>query len=205
MEDLRLNRKQGKTVFDLITQRIKDESTENSQVDALQQRLNQMLLDGNASKVKHVSQDAYRALATEYLYKQRTGEEFYFSTAAEFAKAARYLESCGHQPHDLLDHWQDEFGARAVSRFPAATRSDKKKPVHLEKPGRPKQEVSNPDTPSSPHSPQPSSPQPPTSVGSSFNPSIASGSEKVAPNRKRKSTVYVRPSRRRSQRKNGLR
>lgn len=199
MEKLRLNHEQTKNILDLVEQRKEHESTENERVEALQHRLHQVLLDDNARTVRRMPQETFRKLATDYLYKDLKGEEFYFSTTAEFAKAARYLESCGHQPSSVLDHWHDELGGRVVSRFPAAARSSKSKPSHSEKVGRSEQEVVYPDTPSSLHSPQPA-----TSRDSVYNPSLASASEKSAPNNSGKPAVHRVP-RKRSQRNNGTR
>lgn len=209
VEKLRLNQGQIKAMLDLLSDRKEQESTENAQMDALQQRLNEILSDGNASRVRHMSQETYRALATEYLYENSKGQEFYLSTAAEFAVAARYLESCGHDPSKVLDHWHDEFGAQAVSRFPAAAvRLSKRKCSSSEQDGRPEkagrleqvapseQEIVYPDTPISLLSSQPSS-----SAGSAFNPSLASSSTTSARNARRKPTV-PRTARQRANRNN---
>lgn len=218
MERLRLNQRQTKAMLDLINHRNEYESQEKARVDAFQQRLNQILLDEAVGRVKPMSQETYRLLATKHLYDDSKGQEFYLSTAAEFAKAARYLESCGHQAKNVLDHWHNGLGARAVSRFPAAVHSSQLRLGRSEKLGRseqvghseqvggseqvapPEQSIVYPDTPVSLLSPQPSA-----SADSVFNPSLASSSGRSAPNKNRRRRAAPRAARPRARRSNGRR
>lgn len=218
MEKLRLNHRETKAMLDLINQRNEHESKEKARVDAFQQRLNQILLDEKVGRVKPMSQETYRLLVKKHLYDDSKGQEFYLSTAAEFAKAARYLESCGHRPKNLLDHWHDGLGARAVSRFPATAHSSNSRPGRPEQPGRseqvghteevcgskqvapPEQQIVYPDTPVSLLSPQPS-----TSADSVFNPSLASSSGGSARNNNRRRLAPPRAARPRARRSNGRR
>lgn len=181
MKKLRLSQRQAKTMLGLIDQRNEQEAMEKVRIETLQQRVNQILLNEQTRRDKGMSQEEYRLMATEYLYNGSKGQEFYLSTAAEFAKAARYLESCGYQPCDALTHWHDEIGAQAVLRLPGAARSTKQKAGRSQKSNGLGQGV-HPDTP------QPS----------------ASSSAKPGSNLKRKSSL-VPPARKRAyNRKNGV-
>ena len=199
MKQLRLNQRQAKTMLGLIDQRNEQEAMEKVRIDTLQQRVNQILLNEHTSREKVMSPEEYRLMATEYLYNDPKGQEFYLSTAAEFAKAARYLESCGYQPYDALDHWHDELGARAVLRLPGAARSTKQKAGRSQKSNVLEQGVC-PDTPTSLLSPQPS-----VSLDSNFNSSAASSSAKPGRNNKRKPALLPPARKRAYNRKNGVR
>lgn len=188
MKKLRLSQDQTNSMLGLIEQRNAHDSTEKGQVDALQHRLNQILLHKDA--VRHVSQETYRALASEYLYDHAKGEEYYLSTAAEFAKAARYLESCGCEPDKVLDHWHDEFGARAVSRFATAAQPSKVNRVRPEQVAHSEPEVVHPDTPSSPQSS--------TYMDSVLNKPVGFSGKKPARKNRRKPAPLLHGARRRS-------
>lgn len=200
MKQLRLNQRQSKTMLGLIGQRNEQEAMEKVRIDTLQKRVNQILLNEHTSREKVMSQEEYRLMATEYLYNDSKGQEFYLSTAAEFAKAARYLESCGYQPHDVLDHWHDELGAQAVLRLPGAARSTKQKAGRPQKSAIFERQAVYPNTPTSLSFPQPSA-----SLNSAFNPSGASSSAKPGQNNKRKPALLPPGRKRAPNRKNLVR
>ncbi|MCJ1464979.1 hypothetical protein MMC07_003594 [Pseudocyphellaria aurata] len=217
MEKLRLDQRQAEITLDLIDQHNEQEAMENARVDAFQKRIKAILLD-KAGRFKHVSQEAFRQLATKHLYNDSAGLDSHFSTAAEFGKAARYLESCGHAPGGLLDHWHDEFGAQAVTRLPGTTRSLKRKLSRLEDVGHPgnvghpgdvghpedvgrskqaaspDQKLDFPDTPNA----LPSSASP--RMDPAFNPTAASSSRKTIRNIRHRQVGATRAARKRANR-----
>lgn len=203
MEKLRLDQQQSEIMLDLIDQHNEQESTENARLLAFQQRLNGILLD-DAGRVKHVSQERFRQLATDHLYSHSTGQDFHFSTAAEFGKAARYLESCGHAPDDLLNHWHDEFGARAVSRLPSAARTSKRNFSRSEHVDHSKQAASaeqKSNVPNTPDSlPSPASPPADPAFDPAFNPTAASTNRKTVRNIRRRQVGVIQAARKRAYR-----
>ena len=105
MRELRLTSTQMQRVQEHLQNEEICEAEENARIAALQNVTNQLLLAGDGTRVRHMSQAKFHQLAEEHLF-QSAEENYCIASWDEIAKAKNYLQACGHRP-ELLDHWND--------------------------------------------------------------------------------------------------